>query len=208
MRRLSIAMTILLLHAGAAVAQNYGKYSVELRGGAAFPTEKIDNITLNTGPALGIAGTIKVLRTLKVYAGWDWRYFSVENVSTLNNHSMQQTGYNFGAQFEREFAPSLKTWVSAGGVYDHAELEDGAGDIIADSGHELGWEVGVGVALPISNFTISQGIRYRTLSVDLANGATPISGNLSYIAVELGVAWSPGKRPAVAARWIDSLGRN
>lgn len=201
MRTLPIAMTILLLHAGAAAAQDYGKYSIELRGGAAFPTEKLDEMTLNTGPALGLAASMKVTPMLKVYAGWDWRYFSLENVFAFADHNLEQTGYKFGAQIDREIAPSLKTWVSAGGVYDHVELENPAGDIIADSGHELGWEVGIGVALPVSNFIISQGIRYRTLSVDLPSGTTPMSGNLSYIAAELGVAWSPGKRPPVVASW-------
>jgi hypothetical protein len=49
-----------------------------------------------------------------------------------------------------------------GGVFDHAEMENGA-NLTGDSNHTLGWQVGAGFAVPIGNLMLTPGARYRVL---------------------------------------------
>ncbi len=59
----------------------------------------------------------------------------------------EETGYTFGLQFIHPLGTSEKIsyLIRAGGIYNHIEVENSAGDITADSGHGLGWEIGAGV---------------------------------------------------------------
>ena len=71
------------------------------------------------------------------------------------------------------------------------ELENEAGDIISDTGHGFGYEVGGGLTVPLGiRSSLTPGVRYRSLSRDLEVGTASGSARLSYITLGTGVAIS------------------
>ena len=70
------------------------------------------------------------------------------------------------------------------------EIENQEGDLIADSGHGLGWEVGAGVAIGVGEKgSLTPGPRYRSLSRDLEFDGVEVPVDLRYVTAELGFAW-------------------
>ena len=109
------------------------------------------------------------------------------------------TGYAFGAKFEHPFFNSIAGWVRAGGLYNHLELE-AEGDEVADSDHELGWEAGGGLSIPVNDkFAIMPGVRYRAFSVDLSDGEETIPVDMNYVVAEVRLSWTFGAAPGVSA---------
>jgi len=95
---------------------------------------------------------------------------------------------------------STAGWLRAGGLYDHAEIENTAGDIVADSGHEFGWEAGAGLSVPIGErLALAPGVRYRTFSANVDVGEGTTSVDLTYVAVEVGLSWSFGGNAVTTA---------
>lgn len=171
-----------------AVAQQ--RFAFELRGGAALPTQDIGSDDLETG--FGFEGTLRYrfLPHFGVYAGWDWMHFNPETSFAGADIDFEETGYAFGVRFEHPFGEGapLAGWIRAGGTYDHLELEDAAGDIIADSGHGLGFEAGAGVVLDVGDrLSLTPGVRYRALSRDVEIGTATTEVDLRYVALEVGL---------------------
>jgi hypothetical protein len=79
--------------------------------------------------------------------------------------------------------------VRVGGTYAHIEVEDADGNPLVDSGHGVGWEVGVGAVLPFANaWRVTPGARYRALSRDLELGTVSMPVDLTFIALELALS--------------------
>jgi opacity protein-like surface antigen len=198
MRRSTFAAVALLLAAGAVQAQS--PFAMELRGGAAVPTADLDDTALKTGGGFEFTGRYRIMPHVLAYVGWDWFRFVTDEPFAGADFDVENTGYAFGLQFQHPLAGSMEWLLRAGAVYNHIELEDNDGDIVADSGHEFGWEVGGGVSIPLNpRFALTPGVRYRTLSADLDVGAGNVPVDLSYVAIELGIAYSFGARPMAAA---------
>jgi hypothetical protein len=169
------------------------RWSVELRTGAAFPTQTLGETDLN--PGLGGEGTLafRFMPHVSAYAGWDWIHFPTDRSFAGPEVDFVETGYAFGVRFEHPIRgedSGLAYRVSVGGTYNHIEMEDGAGELVADTGHGLGWEVGTGVLMPFGGgvWRVTPGIRYRSLGRDLVVGAATTEVDLTYAALELGVA--------------------
>jgi opacity protein-like surface antigen len=184
------ALSLALVTSPAAAQQGF---AVELRGGVDFPTKDIGSDELGTG--FGFDGTVRYgfMPHLAAYAGWDWTRFSPEASFAGTDVDFEETGYAFGLRFEHPITGDSgpAAWVRAGATYDHLELEDASGDIIADSGHGFGWEGGAGVAIPAgSRMSVTPGVRYRALKRDVEIGNVTTEVDLRYLAVELGLAIS------------------
>ncbi|WP_148270515.1 outer membrane protein [Haliscomenobacter hydrossis] len=80
--------------------------------------------------------------------------------------------------------------LEGGGIANHIEIENKEGDIINDSGHGLGWQVGAGLGVSLSDrFRITPSIRYRTLSRDFDITKVKTEVDLNYLSVGLGFNW-------------------
>lgn len=197
-KRMILASLSFLLVAGAAQAQS--PFGLELRGGAAVPTDELGATSLNTGGGFEALGTYRIMPHVQAYAGWDWFRFTPETPFVGGDFDVETTGYALGLQFRHPLVGSMDWVMRAGAVYNHIELEDGD-DIIADSGHEFGWEAGAGLAIPVArHIALMPGVRYRTLSVDLDAGAGKAPVDLSYLTLEVGMHIAFGVPPFVAAR--------
>jgi len=186
----TVGLVIALAIPGAAVAQDL--WSVEARGGAAFATEKLAEADLGTG--IGFEGNVsyRFMEHLAAYGGWSWLHFTTDGSSWGGEMDVEETGYLFGLKFVHPIGEGpLSYLVRAGGTVNHIEVEDDGGDIVADSKHGLGWEVGLGLVYDLNDsWQISPGVRYRALSRDLEAGNTTYSVDLNYISADVGISYS------------------
>ena len=191
MRTIIAAGVVALILAGGAHAQL--PVDIELRGGAAFPTEDAGDTQLKTGVGGGLTVNVRLLTQVAIYGGWDW--FRLNPDGADSDFDIENTGYAFGFQFQRALYGDMGGWARAGGIYTHAEIEDADGELVSDSGHELGWEVGGGLHVPITDrIALIPGVRYRTVSLEFDDDAT-IPMDLSYLTAEIGFQLRLGPRP-------------
>jgi hypothetical protein len=198
----SITLTVALMFAvGAGAAQAQGPFGLELRGGGALPTADLGDASLSAGFGFGIAGSYRLLPHLGAYVGWDWHRMATDRAFLGDDYDVEDTGYAFGMQFQHPLVRGIGGWARAGGLYNHIELEDDEGTIVADSGHELGWELGGGFSIPLGQrLALTPGARYRTFSATLEVDQVDVPVDLSYVALEVGLTWTFGARPMSAVR--------
>ena len=165
------------------------RLSLELRANGAFPTEQLGGADLQFGFGFEGAVNYRILPHLGAYAGWGWHRFTTDEFLTDTNIDVEETGYTFGLQFMHPLGvSSLSYYVRAGGIYNHLELENESGDIMADTGHGLGWQVGAGVAIPLGrDWHLLPGVKYSSLSRDLAIGDYRTTADLKYVSVGVGI---------------------
>lgn len=170
------------------------RWAFELRSGVDLSTQDVGNADLGTG--FGFEGIFhyRFMPHLAAYAGWDWRVFTPDDAFAGPDADLDETGYAFGLRFEQPFdgedpaVDGWAYWLRGGGTYNHIEIEDSDGDIIADSGHGLGWEVGGGLSYGFAEiWSVTPGVRYRSLSRDVEIGATTTEVDLQYVAFEVGL---------------------
>lgn len=196
MRATIVSLATFAILACSAPLAAQGVWELDVRAGAAHPTQDIGDDALDTGFGFEATLAYRFLPHLAAYGGWDWRTFEFEEATTFAGEGvdLEETGYAFGLRFEHPFAGASGTGpayrIHAGATVNHVELEDDAGDRVADSGHGLGWEAGAGVTFPLSDaWRLAPAVRYRSLSrdVDIDDVTTQIE--LRYVAAELGVTW-------------------
>jgi len=185
------ALSILL---ATAPAQAQSRWSLEFRGNAAAPTSELAGDDLGTG--VGFEGNVgfHLYEHMSAYAGWDWTHFNPEESLAGSDMDIEETGYVFGLLWEHplqgEAGKGLAGWIRAGGTAKHIEVEDDEGEIVADSGHGLGWEVGAGLSIPLgSSWRLTPGVRYQALSRDLEVEGVTTDVDLNYLSFEVGARW-------------------
>jgi opacity protein-like surface antigen len=200
LRNIAIATTLLVLSGTAAQAQ--GRFGLEVRAGGAIPTEDLGDADLKPGGGFEATANMRVLPHVNIYGGWNMYRFKTDTPLAGSNFDVDDTGYVFGMQFRHPILNSVGGWLQGGGVYKHIELENRAGDIVADSGHELGWEAGGGVSIQVApGMALTPGVRYRSFSADLELNGVKTPVDMRYVAIELGAFWTFGGRgPAAVAR--------
>lgn len=167
------------------------RWALEIRGSGAFPTADIADNSLETGFGVDATVHLRVMPHLAVYGGWAWTRFSPDQSFAGADMDFEETGYTFGLRFEHPFTAEVGAaagWVRVGGTYDHVEIEDLSGDLMSDTGHGLGWEVGAGLALGVGpSWSLTPGVRYRSLSRDAVMHGATTAMDLRYVSVEFGL---------------------
>jgi hypothetical protein len=169
------------------------RFSVDLRAAAATPTSKLAGTDLNNGFGFGATVAYRVQPHVHLYAGWDWMHFRANQSFAGSDMDFEETGYTFGLRFEHPFraGASVAYRLEGGGTYKHNELENTAGDLVANSGHGFGYEAGAGLLVPISGqWSFVPTLRYRSLTRDYAVGGSTTEGELRYLALEAGISRS------------------
>lgn len=188
-RRYSIPFFLLFL-INTSFAQD--KWSAELRPGINFATSDLGDAELKTGFGAEFALGYRFVPTLGAYVGWGWNQFKTDNNSFAGtgDTDFEETGYTFGFQFIHPIAESSTSYlVRIGGIYNHIEVENSAGDITADSGHGLGWELGAGLNFDLgSNWNLRPQVGYRALSRDIGIGNVTTDVDLNYVSFGVGIA--------------------
>lgn len=167
------------------------RWTAELRGGVNAGLEEFNNVDLKIGPGLEMGIGVRVAPDLFVYGAWDWQHRQAKTSLFGVTADVEDTGYAFGLRYVAPLSGRAKPWVRAGGLYNHVEIEDeAAGDLIADSKHSLGFEVGAGVDLALSDrWSLTPGARYRRFDPKVRRAGAETSATLSYMTFDLGLAW-------------------
>jgi hypothetical protein len=192
MPRTLFPILALALVALPSTATSQNRLRFELRAGAAIPTAKLGDASLGTG--VGFEGTVgyRIQPHLWVYAGWDWHHFTANASFAGADSDFEETGYAFGLQFQHPVGSgSMALRLRAGGTLNHIEIENAAGDLVADSKHGLGWEAGAGLAWRLGNrWELAPGVRFRSLARDFTIGAVTTPVSLKYLAIDVGFSRS------------------
>lgn len=166
------------------------RWSIELRPGVNFATEKLGDADLKTG--FGAEGllTYRFMPHFSVYGGWSWNRFASDQSVNGSSLDFEETGYTYGLQFIHPIGASdINFLARAGGLYNHIEVEAGD-DIISDSGHGIGWQVEGGLAIPIAKkWRLMPSVRFRSLSRDITVESVSTSVDLNYFSVGMGIAF-------------------
>lgn len=193
MNRITIGIAALslatLVHTGSLEAQE--RWTLELRGSGAISTQDAARDTHEKGGGVEATVQYRFFPHLAAYAGWNYTQFNALDAIAGPDIDLEETGYVFGLRFEHPLREGGRTrgWVRSGATITHLELENADGDIVEDSGHGLGWEVGAGLAVPFrERWSVTPGVRYHSVSRDLEieNTTTPVE--LQYVAFEIGLA--------------------
>ena len=158
---------------------------------AAFPARTLAGVDLRTGGGFDANARYRFRLHLAAYAGWEWHMQRTAQLVVGETLDLNDNGYTFGLRFEHPLVARTAGWLRAGGLANHIEIENADGDLVQDTGHGLGWEVGGGVTVPIGpRLALTPGVRYRTLSRDLGVGGPTRSSTLSYVTTGIGLAYT------------------
>lgn len=173
-------------------AQAQKKLSFELRPGVNLATKDLGDADLKIGFGAEGTFTYRIIRNLGVYAGWSWNRFSSDNSFLGSNVDFEETGYCLGLQYMQNFKKSEVGYMIKGGAtYNHIETENANGVIIDDTRHGLGWQLGTGITVPLSNrLMLIPEIRYRSLSRTLGVGDGSRDVRLNYISKGVGISYT------------------
>jgi hypothetical protein len=191
MTRKLIASASLALLAFVSTAQAQQRFTADLRLVAALPTSELTDSDLGTGLGIGATIAVRVQPHLHVYGGWDWIRFSSEQSVPGTKNDFEETGYTFGLRFEHPLRMESRVSyrLEAGGVYKHTEIEDEEGELIVNSGHGLGYEVGAGLLFPLSNgVNVTTTLRWRARANEFEIGNIVTKSDLNYAGLEVGLS--------------------
>lgn len=186
--RLFIAFLLFTILGGVSFGQE--RFSAEFRPGLSIPLDKMGGSKINTGYGFEFTLAYEVLQDVGIYVGWGWKKFDADNAFLTSRIDIRETGYTAGVQYiHRRSGSSLSYLIKGGLVYNHVELEDNNGALIADSGYGIGWQAEAGISLGIGNsWELRPTLRYRALpgNIEVFNGQ--MSVDLQYISLGVGLA--------------------
>lgn len=179
-----------LLVVGPVAGVEAQRFTAEVRPVVASPS-RLAGADLEMGFGFGATMAVQLQPHLHAYAGWDWLQFGSNDSFAGLDHDFGETGYTFGLRFEHPLgdASRMQYRLEGGGTYKHVEIENEGGDIIADSKHALGFELGLGVLWPTADeWRVGPTVRYRSLQPDFDIGGATTAGTLRYVGLELAVS--------------------
>jgi len=190
MNRFIISAAVFLILISSISLSAGERWSAELRGGAAFATGDLSDSDIGTGIDLEGTAAYRFMPHLGVYAGWGWTQFISDNSFAGEDMDFEETGYTLGLQFIHPIgAGKLNYVVRAGLVFNHIEIENDEGDIVGDSDHSLGWQIGAGLSIPAgSNWRFVPSVRYRAVPLEIEVENVTADMDLTYISAGLGVS--------------------
>ncbi len=166
----------------------FRRFGLEIRPGASMAVKKLGDAELN--PGLGFEASLEynLIKSMALYAGWGWNHFGSEDSFAGSDIDFEETGYVFGLRYAHNLTDSpLGLFARIGGTYNHIEVEDG-NDIIADSGHGLGWQAEAGVDISLGNgWKLRPGLKYQALNRDLELETVNYNVDLNYLSLGIGI---------------------
>lgn len=178
-----------ILSAKGEAQESIKRFGFELSAGPSLSSREVPSGKLEKG--IGFEGIFNYnfMAHTGVYAGWGWNKFSSKLSFAGKNMGFEETGYLFGLQFKHPIDGFRSSYyLRAGGLYNHIEIENKSGVIIADSGHGLGWQLAAGFEIPITSAcSLSTGVKFNSLSGDVEIEGTETDLLNNYISVRLGI---------------------
>jgi hypothetical protein len=184
----ALALT-LALASTTTVATAQQRTTLDLRATVVSPITDFADADLSMG--LGFGGTIayRLQPHLHLYGGWDWIRFHSDASFAGTDMDFEETGYTLGLRFQHPLRRSDRIWcrLEGGALYKHIEIEDADGDLIDDSGHGLGFELGAGLSMAFGEkWNVVPMARLRSHAPSFTIGAITTDATMRYVGVELG----------------------
>lgn len=168
----------------------YKKFGVELDGGLSIPISKLAGASLSPSVGGEILVHYKFMPHFGLYGGWGWNQLKAKESFAGQDIDFEETGYILGLEWKHPFVCSspIAYYVRGGALYNHIEVENNPqGDIIGDTKHGWGYQVAVGVDIPMgSNFHFTPGVKFNSLTRPLNFGDNDLSLSQKYLSVRLG----------------------
>lgn len=166
------------------------RVTAEVRGGVNVAVDEFAAVDLKTGAGLEMGLGVRVAPDLFVYGAWDWQNRAAKTPLFGTTADVEDTGYAFGLRYVAPLSGRAKPWLRVGGLFNHVEIEDeDAGDLIADSKHTFGFEVGGGLDVALNDrWSLTPGVRYRRFEPKVRFGGAESSSTLSYVTFDVGIA--------------------
>lgn len=191
MRTKKIAFLVLfsLLTIGSFAQSKERKFGFELNSGMSIATSKLADARLD--PGFGFEGIFHYSfnSNLGIYAGWGWNKLSSNDSFAGDDICFEETGYIIGLQLLQPINRSATAiYLRAGGLYNHIETENAAGEIINDTKHGWGFQLAGGVDFSLgNNWHFTPGIKFNSLSRETEYEGISHQMNLNYLSLRLGI---------------------
>lgn len=165
------------------------KFGFEINGGLAIPVTELAGSKLNPGAGFEALFHYRFVDQLGVYAGWGYNMNKADDSFAGLDTDFEETGYVFGLQYNQAFGKKANSfYFRAAGLYNHIEVESKAGDIIADTGHGLGFQLAAGIDFPVGkSWVINPGFKFNSLSREIEFENNNIDLNLNYLSARIGI---------------------
>jgi hypothetical protein len=184
-----LSLLLLLLALAGRAQQNEKRFGIEFSGGVSLAVNELSGADLNPGP--GFEGILhyRFMPHLGLYAGWGWNRLGAEASFAGADVCFEETGYVFGLQFKHPIGNSRTAfYVRGAGLYNHIEIENAGGDIIADTGHGFGWQVAAGLDLPLGRtWSLTPGLKFNSLSRDADFEGAVYGLDYRYLSARIGI---------------------
>jgi len=165
------------------------RFGVELGSGVSIALNELNGAKLK--PGFGNEGILhyRFMPHIGVYAGWGWNSFESNESEFGDNVNFEETGYVLGLQFKHPIKNAPMSYYFRGGaLYNHIEIENEDGDILEDSGHELGWQLAAGIDINLGkNWSLTPGVKFNSLKCDVENNGVEVPLDLNYLQFRVGI---------------------
>lgn len=164
------------------------RWGVELSIGSSFTTEKPGGISVKTGLGSELILHYRFLPHWSAYTGWGYMRYSAKGSFGGSDLHLEETGYRLGLQFTHPLGQLPIAWyVRAGGLFNHIEAEQD-GDIVADTHHGPGWQLGAGLECTLgSGWSLTPGISMNHFSKEMEFNQVDTPVDLREITLRVGV---------------------
>jgi opacity protein-like surface antigen len=169
-----------------------GRWSAEFRPGFNIPVSDLGEENLGLGFGFEFKAAYLLMPHMKMYGGWSWNGFETDTQIMRNRVQLDETSFTFGAELRLPITePPVTYFVRGSGVYGKIKLEDNQGNFNGSSNYGLGWQLGAGVEIALTDYwSIKPDLRYRSLSRDVEVNSMMMNVNLQYFAVGVGISGS------------------
>lgn len=182
--------------AGSAGAQGSKPFTLEARGGLAYPMETFDQ-GAKVGFLVGATAKYSPLPFISLYGGWDFARFGAEDDAGFAgvDTRVKDSGLRIGGELGVPLAglmSGIAPYFQAGVTFTRARVDvsgDESGTLEFESEVTRGFEVGGGGRIWVApSFSITPEIRYRRTRPDF-DEAPPlgIANEVAYLVTSLGV---------------------
>lgn len=172
---LAVTMVGLGMAVGAetAHAQTLIPLTVEVRGGAAFPTGDFAD-GVSTGWTAGADATLSVMPVLSLYGGYEYQKYGADSDSGTDGsvtNSMIRVGGKVGIPLVG-MATGFSPYVLGGAIIDKAKVtaEDAGASLSFESDWSVGYEAGIGASIGVApTISLTPEVRYQSVKPDFSD---------------------------------------
>lgn len=188
--KVSVLTVLLAILPVALAAQGEaGRGGFEVNGAMALSTRFPGDVINNIGAGGEALFHYRLTRHLGLYGGWGYNAFRSDYEPAGHRCDLEETGYIIGLQYKRPMESSnVSVFIRGGFQYKHIEIEDPSGELLFDTTHGPGWQVGFGLDLPFSvKWSVIPELKFSTLTESGGSHTFESVPDRSYFSVRIGI---------------------